>query len=122
MSRILLVEDDPDVGETVSMLLEDDGHEVHLATTAEQALTLCRDVRPQLALVDVTLPGPMDGVALTRALLAHSEDVPLVVLVTARSHPDDEREGRAAGAVDYVVKPFDPSRLLALVSSLVGEG
>lgn len=123
-ARLLVVEDDPDVGEALSLLLEDDGHDVELVRTGAEALAACRTRRPDVALVDVSLPGGMDGLELTRALGEdpRTREVP-VLLVSARAHEDDVAAGLAAGAHAYVVKPFRPDRLLSLVAStVVGEG
>lgn len=123
-ARLLVVEDDPDVGEALSLLLEDEGHDVELVRTGAEALAACRTRPPDVALVDVSLPGGMDGLELTRSLGEdpRTREVP-VLLVSARAHEDDVAAGLAAGAHAYVVKPFRPDRLLSLVAStVVGEG
>ena len=118
--QVLLVEDDPDVSEVLTLLLEESGFHVVLAATGGQALDRCRQQPPALLLVDVSLPGGMDGLELTRTLRGESatSDLP-IVLVTARAHEDDVAAGLEAGANSYVVKPFRPDRLLSLVDSLV---
>lgn len=124
MAHILLVEDDPDVGEAVSLLLEDVGHDVVLVRTGAAALGACRQRHPDLVMVDVSLPGGMDGLELTRTLRrqAATRDLP-VLLVSARAHEDDVAAGMAAGADDYVVKPFRPEGLISLVEATVaGRG
>ena len=123
-ARVLVVEDDPDVGEALSLLLEDAGYDVELVRTGATALAACRTRPPDAALVDVSLPGGMDGLELTRALGAdpRTREVP-VLLVSARAHEDDVAAGLAAGARAYVVKPFRPDRLISLVATaVVGQG
>ena len=122
MARVLLVEDDPDVSEVLTLLLEDSGHHVVCAATGPDALERCLPEPPALVLVDVSLPGPMDGLGLTRALRADplTREVAIVV-VTARAHEGDVAAGLAAGADSYVIKPFRPDRLLSLVDSLLAD-
>jgi CheY-like chemotaxis protein len=123
-ARLLVVEDDPDVGEALSLLLEDAGYSVELVRTGAEALAACRSRPPELALVDVSLPGGMDGLELTRALGddPRTREVP-ILLVSARAHEDDVAAGLAAGARAYVVKPFRPDRLISLVATtVVGQG
>ena len=120
MAHILLVEDDPDVGEAVSLLLEDVGHDVALVTTGLAALEACQQRHPDLLMVDVSLPGGMDGLELTRTLRRQSATRELpVLLVSARAHEDDVAAGMAAGANGYVVKPFRPEGLVSLVEATV---
>jgi CheY-like chemotaxis protein len=122
VARVLLVEDDPDVSEVLTLLLEDCGHHVVSAATVPDAIERCRPEPPALVMLDVSLPGPMDGLDLTRALRADpsTRDV-AIVLVTARAHEGDVAAGLAAGADSYVIKPFRPDRLLSLVDSLLAD-
>lgn len=122
VAQILLVEDDPDVGEALTLLLEDAGYDVLLVTTGPVALAACRSRPFGLAMVDVSLPGGMDGLDLTRALKGdpRTRAVP-VLLVSARAHEDDVAAGLASGAEGYVVKPFRPDRLLSLIEATVAD-
>ena len=102
--HVLLVEDDADLRVTTAMVLERHGFRV---TVAEDGLVGWQQARadpPDLAVVDVVMPG-MDGLTLTRRLRGEL-DVP-VVLLTARDLTYDELAGFEAGADDYVTKPFD---------------
>ncbi len=123
VAYILLVEDDADVGEALTLLLEDVGHRVELVTTAAAAIATCHGGLPDLAMVDVSLPGGTDGLQLTRALKddPHTRDLP-ILLVSARADEDDVAAGLAAGAAAYVVKPFRPDALISLVAATVDGG
>ena len=113
--RILIAEDDDDVLETIQLNLELEGFEVHVARDGDQALAQARAVEPDLILLDVVMPGP-DGVAVARKLKddPSTRDVP-VIFLTAKSTASDAAVGLAAGADDYIVKPFDPLDLVARV-------
>ena len=113
--RILIAEDDDDVLETIQLNLELEGFEVHVARDGDQALAQARAVEPDLILLDVVMPGP-DGVAVARKLKddPRTRDVP-VIFLTAKSTASDAAVGLAAGADDYIVKPFDPLDLVARV-------
>jgi len=113
--RILIAEDDDDVLETIQLNLELEGFEVHVARDGDQALAQARAVEPDLILLDVVMPGP-DGIAVARKLKddPRTRDVP-VIFLTAKSTASDAAVGLAAGADDYIVKPFDPLDLVARV-------
>jgi len=109
--HVLLVEDNADLRRYIVRLLRDDGWEVTEAPDAETALAI--DFTPDLVLSDVMLPG-VDGLALVRLLRTNPalNRIP-VILLTARAGSESAATGLAAGADDYIVKPFDPGELLA---------
>ncbi len=114
IGTLLLVEDHDDLRAYVAQLLEDDGWKVRTAPDAESALGAMAD-RPDLILTDVMLPG-MDGVELVQKVRCNQDLARIpVLLLTAKAGPDAASEGLAAGADDYIVKPFDPRELLARV-------
>ena len=107
MSRVLIVEDDPDVVALVKRWLERDGHEVeHAADGVAAAKALARYPMPQLVLLDVMLP-KVDGFEVLRQIRAapRTQGLP-VVMVTSFSRDRDAARGRELGATDYVVKPL----------------
>ena len=111
---ILLIEDHDDMRSYVTRLLEDDGWDVRTASDAEAAMTAMADP-PDLILSDVMLPG-MDGMQLVKKVRCDPALARIpIILLTARAGPEAASEGLAAGADDYVVKPFDPGELLARV-------
>jgi two-component system phosphate regulon response regulator PhoB len=107
MSRVLIVEDDPDVVALVKRWLERDGHQVEHAADGDAAMkALARDPMPQLVLLDVMLP-KVDGFEVLRQIRAAPRTRALpVVMVTSFSRDRDASRGRELGATDYVVKPL----------------
>jgi two-component system cell cycle response regulator DivK len=117
MSRILIVEDNPDNMLLTVMLLESAGYTVLSAVDAEAGLTLARDERPDLILMDIQLPG-MDGLQAT-ALLKQDEATRAirVVALTALAMKGDEERIRAAGCDGYIAKPMGIQEFLAAVAA-----
>ena len=117
MSTVLLVEDDPDIRHLVSYKLARGGFEVVEAADGFAALDLARRQPPDLVILDVRMPRK-SGLEVCRELRAgpRTADVPIIML-TARAHPLDLEQAYAAGATDYVVKPFSPRALLEQVES-----
>ncbi|MGI8460039.1 MAG: response regulator [Solirubrobacterales bacterium] len=116
MARVLLVEDDPAIRETASLVLERHGFEVDSAADGDDGLAQFERSEPDVALLDVMLPG-IDGVSLCR-LIRERSDVAIVML-TARSDPLDIVAGLEAGADDYVTKPFDGPVLAARLRAVL---
>lgn len=112
--RILVVDDDTALAEMIGLVLEADGFDVDLCEDGAQALAVFRDVRPDLILLDLMLPG-LDGILVCRLIRAES-DVPIIML-TAKSDTPDVVEGLEAGADDYVAKPFKPQELVARIKT-----
>ena len=111
MAKILVVDDEPNIREVVDLYLRRDGHAVVSAADGDEALRLYREDRPDLVVLDLTLPGT-DGVEVCRRLQlgaggSGGRRVPLVML-TARGEEEDRILGLSLGADDYVVKPFSP--------------
>ena len=119
MSRILVVEDETHLAEGLRFNLEQEGYSVQLETNGEEALDrLLKSKEDFDALVlDVMLPGK-DGFWVARALRAAKNYIPLLML-TARSRPEDVLQGFESGADDYLPKPFNLSILIARVGSLL---
>ena len=120
MAHILVVDDDADIVELVSLKLRSSGHEVTAVgsgETARDALAARHDV--DLAVVDHMMPG-MTGVDLVRALRAEGSTLP-VLMLTARSQERDLENGFTAGVDDYMTKPFSPRELAARVTSLLAR-
>jgi len=119
MSRILIVEDETHLAEGLRFNLEQEGHSVEVNGSGEDALKRLLNNKENFdALVlDVMLPG-QNGFAVARTLRAAKNYVP-VLMLTARSRPEDVLEGFASGADDYLPKPFNLSILIARVQSLL---
>jgi DNA-binding response OmpR family regulator len=120
MSRILIVEDDPDLVTLLKRWLEREGHQAeHVADGAAGLAALRRDPLPHLVLLDVMLP-KMDGFEVLRLLRAEARTKGLpVVMVTSFSRDRDAARGRELGANDYVVKPLMEVDFMKRVASLL---
>jgi len=114
--RILVVDDDERIAASVRRALIYEGYDVDVAHDGETALDAARQTRPDLAVLDVMLPG-IDGVEVCRRLRSDG-DIP-VLMLTARDAVPDRVRGLDAGADDYLVKPFAYEELLARVRSLL---
>jgi two-component system response regulator MprA len=112
MTRILVIEDDPDIADFVRRGLIYKDYEVDLASDGEAGLEAARDRPPDLVLLDLMIP-KIDGVEVCRRLRAGSA-VPIIIL-TARDSVADKIKGLDAGADDYMTKPFAFEELLARV-------
>ena len=109
---ILIAEDDADIRSLLRLYLEGEGFRVAEAADGAAALDLARTEPPDLAILDVMMPG-MNGFELTRALRAYS-DVPILIL-SAKSQDNDKILGLNLGADDYIAKPFNPVEIVARV-------
>ncbi len=119
MARIVVADDDADIRDLVAFKLVQSGHEVVAVSDGTAALEACRANRPDLVVLDLTMPG-MSGLDACRALRLDPdlEAVP-VILLTARAQESDIEQGFSAGADDYVVKPFSPRELASRVAALL---
>jgi DNA-binding response OmpR family regulator len=117
MSRILIVEDNPDLAYGLRTGLEIEGYEVEVAADGEQGLARARDWSPHLVILDLMLPG-MDGYRVLRAMRDGGLQMPVLIL-TARGEETDKVLGFRLGADDYVTKPCGVLELLARVAALL---
>ncbi len=118
-SKVLIVDDMPDAIMMLSDMLIHEGYEVHTATRGQQALAIAEEIRPDVILLDVMMPG-MNGIETCRRLRMNptTAEVP-VVLVSARTPSEARAEGLLAGAADYITKPVNMQDLLTRVSRLI---
>ena len=114
---VLVVEDDDQIAELLALYLGQAGFAVARAGDGYGGLRLAAERAPVLVVVDIGLPGGIDGLEVCRRLRTES-DVPVLVL-TARGDEDDRVTGFAYGADDYVTKPFSPRELVARVQAIV---
>jgi two-component system, OmpR family, response regulator len=114
--KILLAEDDPKVAGFVASGLAENGHSVEVVADGREALTYCLYNVCDLAILDRMMPG-MDGLSVVKAMRAAGKTTP-VLFLTALADVSDRVDGLAAGADDYLVKPFHFSELLARVLAL----
>jgi PAS domain S-box-containing protein len=114
--RVLVVDDNADAAEMLCMALQHFGHEVLIASDGEQALRLVDDFHPDVAVLDIGLPG-MDGYELARRLRARGLDHCLLVAVTGYGQDDDRTRTHEAGFDLHLVKPVDLMRLASLIAA-----
>lgn len=115
--KVVLVDDEPDLLKMVSAILSDDGFEnIVVADTVESAIAVCKEEKPDIAILDVMLPDG-DGFSLMRQIRLFT-DVPIIFL-TAKDEAADKLAGLGLGADDYIVKPFLPQELLLRVYAIL---
>lgn len=119
--KILLVEDNPVNRRLAVFLLRSQGYHVSEATTAQEALAMLENERPDLIVMDIQLPG-MDGLEVTRRLKAQptTADIP-VVAVTSYAMKGDREKALAAGCAGYVTKPIDKNIFIQEVAAHLGD-
>ena len=121
MTAILIADDDPDIRDLVVFKLEQAGFAVTAVDDGVAALSAARDDPPDLAVLDVMMPG-MSGIDVCRQLRADQRTAGLpVILLTARAQEGDVEVGFGAGADDYVVKPFSPRELVSRVEAVLAR-
>jgi DNA-binding response OmpR family regulator len=114
---VVLVEDDVHIADLVSLYLDQSGFRVYRADNGVDGLRTVAERDPRLVILDVGLPGEIDGLELCRRLRT-SSDVP-VIMLTARDGEIDRVLGLELGADDYVTKPFSPRELVARVKAIL---
>lgn len=114
--RILIVDDEKDIRELISFYLIKEGIDVLEASNGQEALDIFESEYVDLGIIDVMMP-IMDGFELVENL-KEFKDVP-VIMLTAKDESKDKLRGFSVGADDYVVKPFDPSELIARVKAIL---
>ena len=120
MSRVLIIEDNPDLAFGLRSNLEIDGHDVSIAATGVVGLEKARAQEPDLLILDVMLP-EMDGYEVLRRFRESNTSTP-VLMLTARGEEIDKVRGLRSGADDYVTKPFGLMELLARIEVLLRRG
>jgi two-component system chemotaxis response regulator CheY len=119
MKTILTVDDSSSLRQMVRFVLRDAGFEVIEAVDGEDALSKLQGRELDLILTDINMP-KMDGFELTRRVRAMPEYRFLpIILLTTESHVDKKQQGKAAGATAWIVKPFSPDQLLAVVKKVM---
>jgi two-component system, OmpR family, phosphate regulon response regulator PhoB len=123
MKRVLIVEDQPDIRKLIRMTLEFEDYEIHEASDGVSGLRVARSIKPDLMLLDVMMPGELDGLQVCHQIKKDPESAHVrVVLLTARGQARDREVGREAGADEYLVKPFSPLQLIETIERLLVAG
>ncbi|MBI5659383.1 MAG: response regulator [Nitrosomonadales bacterium] len=117
---VLNVDDSTSIRQMVVITLKDAGYEVIEAADGQEGLDIARVKTVDLVLTDLNMPR-MNGLAMTMALRAMSSyrDVPILILTT-ESGDEMKKQGKAAGATGWMIKPFDPQKLLEVVRKVIG--
>jgi DNA-binding response OmpR family regulator len=116
---ILVAEDDRDIAELIGRYIQKAGWAAQITGSGDEALAQARQHPPDLAILDVMLPG-MSGLEVCRALRAHAATANLpIIIVTARAEETDRIMGLEIGADDYISKPFSPNELVARIRALM---
>ena len=118
---ILCVDDNRDIRDLITLILEEEGYSVLASSDGDSALTLIKERKPDLVLLDVMMPG-ISGLDVLRTLRALSDSsinqIPVIV-ITAKSQSSDIDEALTAGATSYIVKPFRPEALIEKVQKFL---
>lgn len=114
--KILVVDDDPNTSRLVRLYLQKEGHTVLEAHDGEEGLSIAREKRPDLVVLDIMMPR-MDGIEVCRTLRQESDIA--IIMLTARTTDEDKLKGLDIGADDYVTKPFSPGELAARVRAVL---
>lgn len=114
--KILIVDDDNNIAELISLYLTKECYECMIVNDGEEALRACSSFQPNLLLLDLMLPG-MDGYQVCREIRQHSS-VPIIML-SAKGEIFDKVLGLELGADDYIIKPFDAKELVARVKAVL---
>lgn len=119
MKRVLVIDDQPEIRELIRMTLEIENLEVHEAGDGSEGLASALRLRPDLVLLDVMMPGALDGFAVCQRL---RDDTTLrrtpVIMLTSKTEAADRRRGLESGASAFLTKPFSPRQLLSVVDRL----
>lgn len=123
-AKLLVVDDEPNIVELLSMSLRYAGFEVQTATNGRDAVTAARDFRPDVCILDVMLPD-LDGFSVVQRLRGEGNKTP-VIFLTARDATEDKVKGLTIGGDDYVTKPFSLEEVIARIRLVLrrvkGEG
>lgn len=122
MKRILIVDDHGELRKLVRLTLQYGDFELHEASNGERALQLVNAINPDLVLLDVMMPGGLDGYQVCEKIKESPQLQGIkVILLTARGQKADLEEGKRVKADRYMLKPFSPLELIETVDSILGN-
>jgi len=121
MARILIIDDSPTEIIAFTRMLTAQGHEIFSANNAEDGMQKAGELKPDLILMDVVMPG-MNGFQATRRLTKSPATAHIpIIMITTKDQETDRIWGLRQGARDYVVKPPEPAEFLAKIAEVLGE-
>jgi DNA-binding response OmpR family regulator len=119
MKKILIVDDHADIRRLIRMTLEFEDYAIEEAGDGESALRMAQTLKPDLVLLDVMMPGAVNGLEVCRRLRSDATAAgPRVIMLSARGQASDREAGLQAGADTYLVKPFSPLQLINCIAQL----
>ncbi len=114
--KVLVIEDDPDICELITLYAEKSGYLVTVANNGMKGLAMVYDNRPDLVILDIMLP-EMDGWEVCQEIRRFAKTP--VIMLTGKGENSDKLKGFALGTDDYLMKPFDPNELMARIKALL---
>jgi two-component system, OmpR family, alkaline phosphatase synthesis response regulator PhoP len=116
--KILIADDNQNIRDALTYLLEDEGYELHLASDGAETLRKVRELRPDILFLDVMMP-EMNGYDVCQAIKTDPllKDT-YIIMLTAKGQVAEQERGKGVGANEYIVKPFSPMELLAKVKNI----
>jgi len=116
--KVLIVDDQEMIRKLVKMTLSSGEFEVHEAKEGTEALMIAQKIRPDVIILDVMMPGEFNGIEVCKRLRTVSmTSESIILMLSAKTQEIDKEEGMAAGATDYLVKPFSPQYLVQVMNS-----
>ena len=120
MKKVLIVDDCKEIRQLVATTLDIGEFTVYEASSGAKAIEVAHECIPDLIIMDVTMPGKVDGIEATRKIKASSETAACQIIILTGSRIDHRKDGIAAGASDVLTKPFSPLDLIAKVEGILG--
>jgi CheY-like chemotaxis protein len=121
MKKILIVDDHEEIRKLVEITLRVEDYQILQAKNGEEAIKTVKAETPDLIIMDVVMPGKIDGVEATRILKNDPETKAcIIIMLTSKSDVEDVKRGMDAGANDYFTKPFSPLELIRKVEEVLG--
>ena len=118
--KILIADDNKNIREALTYLLEDAGYTVSLAKDGAEALRKVREVSPDILFLDIMMP-EINGYDVCRAIKNDPDLKIYVIMLTAKGQADEQERGKAVGADEYVVKPFSPMEILSKIINILNK-
>jgi DNA-binding response OmpR family regulator len=117
--KILIADDNENIREALTYLLEDEGYSLSMAKDGAETLTKVREVRPHILFLDIMMP-EINGYDVCR-IIKNDPDLKkiYVIMLTAKGQVAEQERGRAAGADEYIVKPFSPMEILDKIKDIL---
>jgi DNA-binding response OmpR family regulator len=116
MKKILIVDDQEEVRELVNVTLKMPDYKIFKAKSGEEAVKVASQENPDLIIMDVVMPGKINGLEATRILKQDKKTQGIhIIMLTSKGHQADIKKGEEAGANDYLIKPFSPLELIRKV-------